>query len=476
MDNVNEENNNVTENEEIEESKLSDVENEKDDSIVVGMISLGCDKNRVDSEIMLTYLRDNGFVFSGNPEDADVLIVNTCGFIKSARDESFETIKEICYYKQDPNCRCKKVVVTGCLPQKWSKDITDKFPDVDIVLGIDQYPSIAEIIRHSLESDEKLVHTGCADTLPYAKNRIVTTPLHYAYLKIADGCDNFCTFCTIPYIRGRYRSRDESQIIEEANSLVNAGATELILVAQDISRYGFDKTGKSEIVGLIRKLSEIEKLKWIRLLYCYPEMITDELFDEMMKNKKLCNYLDIPLQHISDNVLKKMNRKSDSEFVEKLIEKVKNMPEFIALRTTIMTGFPGENEEDFDKLTDFLKRAKFMHVGFFAYSREDGTAASSLPDQVDEKTKIKRLNALMKLQKKIAKDVNSSFIGKTIEVCLEGFDEESGLFFGRSQYQTPDADSIVLFSSKKSLEQGKYYNVKIKSIAGFDLKGEVVYE
>ena len=281
--------------------------------MLVGIISLGCDKNRVDSEIMITYLKNAGYGFTSEATDADIIIINTCGFIASARQESFETIEEMAEYRKSENYNCKRLIVTGCLSQKWSDSILERFPDVDIILGIDQYPQIASIITSSFENNQKIIKIENANTLPYIKDRLVTTPVHYAYLKIADGCDNYCTFCTIPYIRGRYRSRNIAELVEEATSLVSCGAREIILVAQDISRFGIDKTGKTELVSLIRELSKIENLHWIRLLYCYPEMMNEELFEEMMNNDKLCKYVDIPLQHISDSVLKRMNRKTKKE-------------------------------------------------------------------------------------------------------------------------------------------------------------------
>lgn len=449
---------------------------QKSEKLSVGLISLGCDKNRVDSETMLSFLRDDGFDFTSDAEVADIIIVNTCGFIASARDESHATIEEMCEYRRKKKYNCLRLVVTGCMPQKWSKELLSEFPDVDIVLGIDSYGEISEIIKTSLETNMKIVKIGGADSLTSSENRVITTAENYAYLKIADGCDNYCTFCTIPSIRGRYRSREMSDILKEANGLIQNGSTELILVAQDISRYGIDKTGKPQIIELIRELSKIENLKWIRLLYCYPEMITDELLQEMIYNPKLCNYLDIPLQHISNNILKRMNRKTTKEDIENFIKKVKSLPEFIAIRTTMMTGFPGETEEDFSELCEFLENSKLLNVGFFAYSKEDGTPAANFENQVDEKIKHKRLLALMRLQEKISKQERKNLVGKVLEVCCEGVDYDRQMFYGRCMYQAPDVDSLVFFKSKEPVMQGVYYKVKIKSTSGYDLKGEVVYE
>ena len=439
----------------------------------VGVVSLGCDKNRVDSEIMLSYLSQAGYKFTSDASNADIIIINTCGFIENARSESMDTINEMVSYRTDPKSRCKRLIVTGCLPQKWSGDMRNEFPEVDIILGIDQYPNIVNIIKTSFEQEKKIVKVGSTNALPYIKERVVTTPMHYAYLKIADGCDNYCTFCTIPYIRGRFRSMDIDNLYEEAVSLVEHGASELILVAQDISRYGEDKTGKCELVKLIRKLSTIEHLKWIRLLYCYPEKLSDELLNEIINNPKVCKYIDIPLQHIADNVLKKMNRKTTHKKIEELLTKIKNADKFIAVRTTLMTGFPGETEEDFAELCEFVQKFKLMHVGFFAYSKEAGTPAAELPGQVDEDIKTRRLLKLIKIQKKIAAEVNKSFVGKTLEVCYEGIDYDKQLFFGRCEYQTPEADTLVFFKSKKPIDIGKIYKVRITKVKGYDLQGEV---
>lgn len=466
----------------LEEDVLNDKTDglEKEDllaeNLAVGIISLGCDKNRVDTETMLSYLRDAGYYFTGDPAEADIIIVNTCAFIASARDEAKSTIAEMCEYRVDEDSRCIRLIVTGCLPQKWSDDVKNEFPEVDIILGIDDYPNIARIIEKSLETNKKIVKIGGADTVFSVKDRLVTTNQNYAYLKIADGCNNYCTFCTIPQIRGRYRSRDISDIMEEATNLVNNGATELILVAQDISKFGYDKFDKPQIIELIKKLSTIEKLKWIRLLYCYPEMLTNELLNEMMTNPKLCKYLDVPLQHISDNVLKRMNRKTTKADIESFVEKIKNLPEFVSVRTTLMTGFPGETEEDFNELCEFLQKSRLLNVGFFAYSKEEGTPAALLPNQVDEDVKQKRLLKLMKIQEKIAKEENKNLVGKVVEVCCEGVDYDLQMFYGRCQYQAPDVDSLVLFKAKIPIMQGEYYKVKIKSVTGYDLKGEVIYE
>lgn len=440
------------------------------DKMLVGVISLGCDKNRVDTELMLTFLKESNYGFTNDPSKADIIIINTCGFIDSARKESMDTIEEMIEYKKLGTC--KKLIVTGCMPQRWLKEMREELPEVDVFLGIDQYPYIAKHIKDSFENKAtKVIKAGSTETIPYVKNRIITTPMHYAYLKIADGCNNYCTFCTIPSIRGPYRSRNFDVLINEAEDLVNNGAREIILIAQDITRYGTDLYGQPKLLELIRELSKLEKLEWIRLLYCYPENLTKELIAEMQNNPKLCDYVDIPLQHISDNVLKRMNRKSSKKDIIELIEYIQSQPHPVAVRTTFMVGFPGETEQDFKELYDFIKKYKLSHVGFFEYSKEDGTPSAKMPDQVPDKIKHKRLIELVRLQKKIAKENNKKMVGKIIDVCYEGIDYNKGLFFGRSQYQSPEIDTICYFKSDEVVDIGAVYKIKIKKVSGYDLVG-----
>lgn len=438
----------------------------------VGIVSLGCDKNRVDSEVMLTYLRNAGYVFTSDPEKADIIIINTCGFIANARKESMDTIVEMINFKKKGSC--KKLVVTGCMPQLWIKEMREELPEVDIFLGIDQYPHIAEHIAKSFDKSTKLIQAGSQDVVPYVQHRIVTTPTHYAYLKISDGCDNYCTFCTIPFIRGSYRSRNMESILNDAQDLVDDGARELIIIAQDITRYGIDSYGKPMLITLIRELSKIEKLEWIRLLYCYPEVITNELIEEMQNNPKLCKYIDIPLQHVSNNILKRMNRHTTKQDIIKLILSIQSQPKFIAVRTTFMVGFPGETEADFKELYNFVKEYKLTHVGFFSYSKEENTAAGKMPDQIPEKIKQKRLVSLVRLQKEIVKQNNKKFIGKTFDVCIEGFDYQKGLFFGRTEYQSPEIDTLVFVKSNVDLQEGKKYPCKITKAVGYDMIAKLV--
>lgn len=437
---------------------------------LIGVVSLGCDKNRVDTETMLTYLNQAGFKFTSDPKEANVIIINTCAFIAKARKEAVDTIDEMLEYKKKG--KCEKIIVTGCMPQKYLPELKKEFKTVDCFLGFDDYPNIAQIVSDLYDKGGQIVRCGDASTIACVENRMITTPNHYAYLKIADGCENYCTFCTIPFIRGRFRSKPIDEVAREAKSLVNGGATELILVAQDVTKYGTDLFGKPALVDLIKKLSKIKDLRWIRLLYCYPELVTDELLNEVVTNDKVCKYLDIPFQHVSDNVLKMMNRHINHEKTIALVEKIRALPVHIAIRTTFMVGFPGETDKDFAELVDFVKKYKLDQVGFFAYSKEEGTVAAKMPNQVDEKTKNKRLLAIMKEAEKVQKANLRAMVGKTVDVVYEDIDYDRELFVGRSQYQAPEIDNLIYFKSKDFVDVGGMYPVKITRVMGCDLKGE----
>ena len=437
---------------------------------LIGVVSLGCDKNRVDTETMLTYLNQAGFRFTSDPKEANVIIINTCAFIAKARKEAVDTIDEMLEYKKKG--KCEKIIVTGCMPQKYLPELKKEFKTVDCFLGFDDYPNIAQIVSDLYDKGGQIVRCGDASTIACVENRMITTPNHYAYLKIADGCENYCTFCTIPFIRGRFRSKPIDEVAREAKSLVNGGATELILVAQDVTKYGTDLFGKPALIDLIKKLSKIKDLRWIRLLYCYPELVTDELLNEVVTNDKVCKYLDIPFQHVSDNVLKMMNRHINHEKTIALVEKIRALPVHIAIRTTFMVGFPGETDKDFAELVDFVKKYKLDQVGFFAYSKEEGTVAAKMPNQVDEKTKNKRLLAIMKEAEKVQKANLRAMVGKTVDVVYEDIDYDRELFVGRSQYQAPEIDNLIYFKSKDFVDVGGMYPVKITRVMGCDLKGE----
>lgn len=439
---------------------------------LIGIVSLGCDKNRVDTEVMLTYLQNAGYAFTSDAKMANIIIINTCAFIENARKEAMDTIDDMLKFKKKG--KCEKIIVTGCMPQKYLPQLKKEFPKVDAFLGIDHYPEIVNIIDELYKTNKHADYCGNADTIPHISNRLITTPNHYAYLKIADGCENYCTFCTIPFIRGRYRSKPIDQLLDEAKNLVDGGAKELILVAQDVTKYGTDVFGKPALVDLIKKLSKIKGLKWIRLLYCYPELVTDELLNEMVTNPKLCNYLDIPFQHVSNNMLKLMNRHIDKDGIIKLIEKIQNLPQKVAIRTTFMVGFPGETEQDHKEMCDFVKKYKLTHVGFFEYSKEDGTVAAKMPNQVDKKTKQKRLLNLINIAEKQSKINLKNLIGQTEDVLYEGIDYNEELFFGRTQFQAPEIDNLVYFKSKDFVDIGNFYKVKITRVFGDDLKGEKI--
>ena len=442
----------------------------------VGVISLGCDKNRVDTENMMTFLFEDGnFVFTADPSLADVIIINTCSFIKSARDESNETIDEMIKYREEGVAKC--LVVTGCYPQKYLKELTQNYPQVDIFLGTNEYRNIVQILEEFLNDKHRnqIVKTDSAYSLDeVTKGRLITTPFYTAYLKIADGCDNFCSYCTIPYIRGRYRSREFNSLIEEAKDLVRSGVRELIIVAQDITKYGIDNYGEKRLPELLHELGKIKNLKWIRLLYCYPENITPELISEINSNKKICKYIDVPFQHISNDILKAMNRHIQTDEVEKIIQDIKNGIPGVSIRSTFILGFPGETKEHFNELVGFLKNNKLPNVGFFTYSREDGTVAARLAGQVDETTKKRRLLKAARVQKRVVVEFNKSLVGEPLEVLLEGFDEKKGLYFGRTQYQAPDIDTVVYFSSDKDVKIGEFYECVIVKAKGYDLYGVTI--
>lgn len=446
-----------------------------EEKIKVGVISLGCDKNRVDTENMMTYLKNSGnYEFTGDPSEATVIIINTCAFILPARTESQETIEEMIEYRRSGNCKC--LVVTGCYPQKYIEDLTQKYKGVDIFLGTNEYKSIVDILSNYLNSSEtkqliKKDSPYCIDEV--ISGRLISTPSYMAYIRIADGCDNFCSYCTIPYIRGRYRSRKMESIIAEAKDLCSRGAKELVIVAQDTARYGEDIYGTPMLDKLLMELEKVKGLKWIRLLYCYPENITPELLAEINRNPKVCKYLDIPFQHISSDILKAMNRHITSEEVNQKLDLIKAAVPGVVIRSTFIVGFPGETKKEFGELLHFIRNQKLPNVGFFTYSREDGTVAARLPNQVDELTKKRRLLKLARAQKKVITEFNKSLVGETLELIIEGFDEYRGLYFGRTYFQASEIDTITYVSADKDLNFGEFYPAIIVKAKGYDLFGVV---
>lgn len=429
----------------------------------IGVISLGCDKNRVDTEKMLAVLGSDKI--TQDQEEAQIIIVNSCAFLESSRKEAIETVFDVNELRKTG--KLEKIVLTGCMPQKFVADMFDEFKEVDVFLGTGDYEYLPEAIELAYQG-ERVNFVGKAKEFK-EKKRVVTTPLHYAYLKIADGCDNHCTYCLIPSIRGKYRSEKEEDLVAEAQSL--GDVKELILVAQDVTRYGEDIYGENKFAELLRKLSALDNIGSIRILYCYPDKLTDELIAEIKNNDKIIKYLDIPLQHADPVVLKRMNRKGTGEGYLKLIAKLRKEIPDIAIRSTFIAGFPGETEEQFENLLEFIKEAKLTNAGFFAYSREEGTPAYRLSDQIDEKVKQSRVKKLYVAQKKVSEERNKSLVGKQIKVICDGVDYDKQSFYGRAYFSAPEIDGKAYFTYDGEIKQGEYYNVKITKADAYDLYG-----
>lgn len=429
----------------------------------IGVISLGCDKNRVDTEKMLAVLGSDKI--TQDQEEAQIIIVNSCAFLESSRKEAIETVFDVNELRKTG--KLEKIVLTGCMPQKFVADMFDEFKEVDVFLGTGDYEYLPEAIELAYKG-KRVNFVGKAKEFK-EKKRVVTTPLHYAYLKIADGCDNHCTYCLIPSIRGKYRSEKEEDLVAEAQSL--GDVKELILVAQDVTRYGEDIYGENKFVELLRKLSALDNIGSIRILYCYPDKLTDELIAEIKNNDKIIKYLDIPLQHADPVVLKRMNRKGTGEGYLKLIAKLRKEIPDIAIRSTFIAGFPGETEEQFENLLEFIKEAKLTNAGFFAYSREEGTPAYRLSDQIDEKVKQSRVKKLYAAQKKVSEERNKSLVGKQIKVICDGVDYDKQSFYGRAYFSAPEIDGKAYFTYDGEIKQGEYYNVKITKADAYDLYG-----
>ncbi len=435
----------------------------------IGLVSLGCDKNRIDSENMLAYLQKDGYELTGDPQQAEIIIVNTCGFIDSAKQEAIDTILEMSEYKKD---KCRFLVVTGCLAQRYMQDIADEFPEVDMILGTANYHNMPLYIKNLVDGRGQRCYANDKDDRHFSSERVLTTPYHYAYLKIAEGCDNKCTYCAIPGIRGKYTSRRIEDIVEEAKTLVGEyGVKELIIVAQDVSRYGLDLYGEIKLIELLQELSKLD-VEWIRLLYLYPELVSERLIEYMAGNPKICKYLDIPCQHISDSVLKLMNRRVRKADVVELINMIRKHGYF-TIRSTFIVGFPRESQQDFEELKEFLTWAKLDRCGFFAYSMEDGTPASRLDGQIDEDVKLARQEELYALQEGIMAEKMQERVGGVVDVIYEGIDYDLQMFYGRAQYDAPEIDTKVYFTADVPLDIGKIYKVKIDEIDSGDYFGHV---
>lgn len=436
----------------------------------ISVVSLGCSKNLIDSELMLGILKEREYNVTENLEEADIIIINTCGFIDKAKEESIDTILDAARYKEEG--RCKSLIVAGCLTERYREELMDELPEVDGILGTGNIEEIADIIDKAL-GGERVSRFGSID-VDYSENvkRSVTTPGYTAYLKIAEGCDNYCTYCIIPKLRGKYRSRSMESIIDEAKELASGGTKELILIAQDTSKYGTDLYGDYKLPQLLDELNAIPGIEWIRILYIYPETFTDELIASMKRNDKVVKYVDIPIQHISDSILKKMNRQTDKQSITRLIDKLRSEIEGIAIRTTLIVGFPGETEEDFEELKAYVEAMRFNRLGVFAYSREEDTPADKLPGHIDQEVKEKRQVEIMKIQEQISKEIERSFVGKTYDVLIEEFVED-GLYIGRTYMDSPEIDGIVYVDSDSELEIGAFVKVKIRDSLEYDLIGDV---
>lgn len=438
----------------------------------IGMISLGCPKNQVDAEIMLKKLVDAGYVLVREADKADIVIVNTCGFIEDAKRESIDAILEMADLKTDGIL--KKIIVTGCLAQRYNEEVFTEIPEVDGVIGIGANDDIVAACDAVFDWEDKYSSFPSETKLPLNGGRILTTPEYTAYLKIAEGCSNRCSYCAIPYIRGDFRSRKIEDVLEEANSLCETGVKELILVAQDTTRYGEDLYGESKLPELLYELNKIEKLKWIRLLYCYPDRITDELITAIAENEKVCHYMDIPMQHADADILKAMNRRGDKESLLTLVNKLRERIPDIIIRTTFITGFPGETEEAFTTLSEFVNEAEIDRVGCFAYSREEGTPAYDFEDQIDPEVAAERAEAVMTQQYDISDKKLSECIGKTFDVLVEDYDPYTDSYIGRTYMDAPDIDNNVVFTSGYRVDNGDIVPVEIFDKDEYSLIGEAI--
>lgn len=435
----------------------------------VGMISLGCPKNQVDGEMLLQKLNNNGFDIVTKIEDSDVMIVNTCGFIEDAKREAIETILEVAEYKTAG--LISAIVVTGCLAERYQDEIIKEMPEVDAVVGIGANSDIVKICQKALCGLTTTVFPNKC-YLSIEDERMLSTPSHWAYLKIAEGCDNRCSYCAIPGIRGGFRSRTMESVIDEAKTLANKGVKELILIAQDTTRYGEDIYGEYKLDALLKELVKIDSIQWIRLFYCYPQRITDSLIDVIANEDKICNYIDIPLQHSDHTVLKRMNRVGTGEDYKALINKMREKIDGLALRTTFMVGFPGETDDNFENLCEFVDTVQFEKMGCFSFSPEEDTPAFDMTDQIDEDIKKRRQEVLMNNQYTITENANKSKVGNVYKVIIDSFDGES--YVGRSYMDSPEIDSGIIFTSDKEESIGEFVNVKITSYDGYDLIGETV--
>ncbi len=437
----------------------------------IGVVSLGCPKNLVDSEIMLGMLKHADYEIVNHKENADILIVNTCGFIESAQQESINTILEMAEEKKRS---CEVLIVTGCMAERYREKILDLIPEVDAVLGTGNYKEIAGVINRAYQGEKVVAYGKLNETDYLDEDRIISSSGHSVYLKISEGCDNRCTYCIIPYLRGTYRSRKIEALIKEAKALAENGARELILVAQDTTRYGIDIYGKKMLPELIRELSKLSGIEWIRLLYCYPEEIDHELIEEVSSNPKVCKYMDIPVQHASDRILKLMGRRGTIAEIRNALIRLRERVEGISIRTSLIVGFPGETEEDFQQLADFVQEFKFDRLGVFTYSKEEGTPAARMKGQIRKNIKVKRQKTILELQNSISAEINTGRIGKVYKAIVDGIADDGIFYYGRTYAEAPEIDGTVYFTSPEPLETGCFVEIKILNSEDYDLIGEVI--
>lgn len=436
----------------------------------IGVVSLGCPKNLVDSETMLGLIHEENYEITNDPSEAEIIIVNTCGFIESAKEESINTILQMAEYKKYGSC--KYIIVTGCLSQRYAEELFNELPEADAIAGVEVYDEIGSIIKRVMNGERFIMLERSKPDVIYTSKeiflpRILTTPSYTAYLKIAEGCDNCCSYCAIPKIRGSYRSKPMEQVLKEAKALADNGVKELIVVAQDTTRYGEDLPGgKLLLANLLKELNKIESLKWIRVMYCYPNNFTDELIETFASLDKVCKYVDLPLQHASNRLLASMNRYDTREEVETLLAKLRKRIPGIVIRTTFIVGFPGETDADFEELKEFVEQQRFENAGVFAYSQEEGTVAGAMPNQIPDEIKQERYHELMALQAQISEEIHKDTEGQTLEVLVEGIEEDgSGLHYGRSYREAPDIDGLVFIENSGDIKPGCF--VKVNILQGF---------
>jgi ribosomal protein S12 methylthiotransferase len=440
----------------------------------IGFVSLGCPKNQLDTEVMLHELMEAGYEITPDETEADVVVINTCAFIESAKKEAIDNILDIAWLKENNGLR--GIIVTGCLTERYRESVMQEMPEIDAVLGVGSIHDIVDAVRSIERGERGYASFKSADEVVLGGDRVLTTPTFWTYLKIAEGCDNRCAYCAIPYIRGKFRSRPMEELVKEAKHLEALGAVEINIIAQDITRYGVDLYGKYSLAPLLRALTDATESVRFRLLYCYPDKVTDELIAEIRDNDRVIKYIDMPLQHISDRMLTAMNRHGDGAMIRTVIEKLRREIPDITIRTTFITGFPGESEEDFTELCEFVKETRFDRLGVFPYSREEGTPAYDLPDQIDEQVKQDRADIIMQAQLRISEEKNEAMVGKRIRVIVEDYDTVSKTHFGRSDADAPEIDGKVYFSAPYRISGGSTLFVEIKEVLDYDLFGVAVVE